>query len=96
MFSRLNRWRIAKVRLISFGDMGANYIRYTPTFGFAFAIRKGDNKLRRRIRFAPHHGLQIVEWRGARWVVTRQILGSSRVKGEIGAFKPRIVKGGRV
>lgn len=93
MFSRINFWRKDKVRVFE-SKSRDNYFRYTPTIGFAFVIRNGSTGKRRRIRFAPHHGVQIVEWRGARWVVTKQLLGSSRVKGEIGAFKARRVRGG--
>jgi hypothetical protein len=82
MLNRFRQWRAAKVRAIG----RDTYIRFTPSFGFSFPWGK-----RRRIRYAAHHGLQLVEWREGvdaegfptgRWVVARQLLGRSTVKGE--------------
>lgn len=60
------------------------YVRITPNVGFAIPWFG-----RRRLRFARHHGLQLVEWRGERWMVTKQLLGHSSVRGE------RFVTGGQ-
>jgi len=93
LWNRWQRWRTAKVRLINFGKRsdgrgeGAeprypNYIRYTPDFGFSHSWPKNKRTgFRRRIRYAKHHGCQIVEWRKNRWVVTKQVLGKSKVIG---------------
>jgi hypothetical protein len=73
------QWRAEKVRLIERND---TYIRFTPNFGFSFPwFRNGQ--FRRRVRFALHHGLQIVEWRHSRWFVSKQVLGKSKVKYEL-------------
>jgi len=66
-------WRLARVRAIGRGD---TYIRFSPNFGFSLPW------FGRRLRWAWHHGLQLVAWRADRWVVTRQLLGTSKVKGE--------------
>lgn len=71
---RFRQWRLARVRAISWGN---SYIRFTPNFGFGVPWFGG-----RRLRYARHHGLQIVCWRGERWAVQRQVLGHSTVKGE--------------
>lgn len=73
-------WRLARVRLFE----GRNfYIRYTPNFGLGIPWFKSRRTHRmRRIRMAYHHGIQMVEWRGARWVVSIQIFGKSRVNKE--------------
>lgn len=82
MLNAYRQWRDAKVRAIG----RDTYIRFTPSFGFSFPRGKGQ-----RVRYARHHGLQIVEWREGRdangdpigrWVVARQLLGRSTVKGE--------------
>ena len=59
------------------------YIRFTPNFGFSFMLRPVGLDAR-KLRFARHHGLQIATWRHGteRWVVERQLLGRSTVKGE--------------
>lgn len=75
-------WRLTKVR--AFGQ--DNYIRLTPNFGFSIPWFRGT-----RIRFARHHGLQLVKWVGGqnsagepigRWYVKKQVLGKSTVRGE--------------
>jgi hypothetical protein len=82
-WGRFKRWRKARVRYISFGKSGDNYFRYAPNWGFAFPwFKSKHNQRRRRIRAAYHHGVQIVEWRGARWVVVVQVFGKSRVNRE--------------
>ena len=55
------------------------YIKFTPNFGLSIKWLKG-----RRLRYALHHGLQRVAWNpGGRWVVEKQLLGNSKVKGEV-------------
>ncbi len=92
MLTRFRAWRLAKVRLINFGrrsdgrgDGGVsrypNYIRYTPDFGFSHSWPRSKKGFKRRIRYAKHHGCQIVEWRTSRWVITRQVFGQSKVIG---------------
>ena len=83
MLTRFLAWRRAKVRCWG----RDTYIRFTPSLGFGiawFPTRATATKprRRRRIRAAKHHGLQITEWRGARWVVVRQVLGRSTVNKE--------------
>lgn len=73
MFTAWQRWRRAKVRALG----RHNYVRFTPDFGFAVSLAGG-----RRVRFAWHHGLQLVRWHRNRWIVERQLLGKSTVKGE--------------
>lgn len=67
------RWWSSRVRVIG----RDTYIRFAPNLGFAFSIGKGQ-----RIRWARHHGLQLVTWRSNAWIVSRQLAGRSRVKGE--------------
>jgi len=84
---KIRRWRTAKVRLIGHGSV---YLRYTPDIGASIPWFKSRTTGRaRRLRIAVFHGVQMVEWRGARWVVTKQVLGSSSVKGEAGNFTAR-------
>ena len=75
----LNAWRKSKARIwqISY----SNYIRFTPDFGFSFALSRSDIGLARRIRCGWVHGVQIVMWQTNRWIVVRQLLGKNRVKG---------------
>lgn len=85
----LNEWKRQGVRGIGPGihKPGAHwYIRITPNFGIALPWFGG-----RRIRFAFHHGVQIVAWRSGyddngvpwgRWFVVKQLFGVSKVKGE--------------
>jgi hypothetical protein len=84
---KIRRWRKARVRLIGHGP---TYLRYTPDIGASIPWFKSRTTGRkRRIRIAVHHGVQMVEWRGARWVVAKQVLGSSSVTGEVGNFTTR-------
>lgn len=87
MLARLRAWWLDRVRGFGPGRHQPDgwYIRLTPSLGFSFPW-KG-----RRVRWAPHHGLQLVEWRWGRdtlgevvgrWVVARQLYGRSSVKGE--------------
>lgn len=62
-------------RIWELGDR--TYIRFAPNFGFGIPWFGG-----KRIRFARHHGLQLVKWIGHRWYVEKQILGRSSVRGE--------------
>jgi len=94
--SKFRKWRKAKVRfLFQFGRAPHYpfYVRYAPSWGFGIpwpsrwaeakeVVYWGQSSVPRRLRAAKHHGVQIVEWRGARWVVTRQLLGKSRVTKE--------------
>jgi len=77
----LRPWRLQKYRpLVEWGPRPFRpyHITLTPRFGFSLPWPGG------RIRWAPHHGLQKVEWRGgSRWVVTKQYAGTSRVRGEV-------------
>lgn len=84
----LTEWWKARVRTFGPGAKSPDgwYVRLTPNLGFSLPWFGG-----RRLRWAPHHGLQLVEWsagvtaRGeptGRWIVTRQVLGRSTVKGE--------------
>ena len=97
MLARLKTWWKAEIR--GFGpdlhgpvdpDRSAWsiwYVRITPFFGFAIPWTRG-----RRLRYARPHGLQLVEWRSnGRWVVSRQLLGTSTVRGE--AILPGARKG---
>lgn len=76
----LKQWWKARVRGFGPGRRSPLgwYVRITPSLGFAIPWTKG-----RRIRWARHHGLQLVELRGERWVVARQLFGRSSVKGEV-------------
>ena len=79
MRARLRKWRKAKARI---WGRGSNYIRFTPDVGFSLGLPwKSKRGFKQRIRFANHHGVQIVEWRSSRWVVTKQLLGKSKVIG---------------
>jgi len=73
-----NRWRMAKVRtLVQWGPkpLRPYHITLTPRLGFSVPWLRGG-----RMRWAPHHGLQLVEWhKGGRWVVSKQLLGKSKV-----------------
>jgi hypothetical protein len=73
------------VRFIQWGPapLKPYHITITPRLGFAVPWKKTPDGTRERIRWAPHHGLQIVTWTGYRWVVRRQLLGSSKVKFEM-------------
>ena len=87
MLRFLKRWRKAKVRVIAWRDW---YIRWTPNFGIGTPWPKSKNPSRmRRLRLAWHHGVQIITWRGARWVVTQQLLGTSKVNKESFDLKQR-------
>jgi len=72
-------WRKARVRLIQWGGTPnyPYYVRFTPNFGISIPWFRG-----RRIRFAWHHGLQLVRWVNVRWYVEKQVWGKSTVKGE--------------
>ena len=73
-------WRKSKVRV---WGKGSFYLRYTPDIGFAIPWFKHSTGRKQRIRVAWHHGIQMVQWRGARWVVTRQLFHTkSRVNKE--------------
>jgi hypothetical protein len=80
MLAWFKAWRLAKVRLIG----KDTYIRFTPNFGFSVPwFKNRKNGRRRRIRWARHHGLQLMEWNNVgRWIVAKQILGHSTVRGE--------------
>ena len=54
------------------------YVRLSPNFGFSFPWFGNS-----RVRYALHHGLQRVVWSANRWVVDKQLLGRSKVKGEV-------------
>lgn len=71
-------WWRARVRCIG----RDTYIRFTPSFGFGVPWFPWKG-LRRRLRYARHHGLQLVVWNNVgRWVVSKQVFGQSTVKGE--------------
>jgi hypothetical protein len=74
----LREWRAAKVRYVGWGPkpLVPYHVTLTPHFGFSLPWPGG------RLRYAPHHGLQFVQWTGVRWRVSRQFVGKSRVKGE--------------
>lgn len=74
----INRWRTARLRYLSWGPrpLRPYHITFTPRPGFALPWFRNQ-----RVRWAPHHGLQAVAWRGDRWSVTRQLAGRSRVVG---------------
>lgn len=84
MLRSLNEWRKARVRAVRWGPKPHQpyHITFTPHFGFSIPWFGG-----RRLRAAPHHGLQIVALRGGRWTVVRQLAGRSKVKG--GQAAPR-------
>jgi hypothetical protein len=75
-------WRQERLRGLQ-TKSGDHYIRFTPNFGFSIPWSKSPRGYRRRIRYARHHGLQMVEWRTCRWFVSKQILGKSTVNGEL-------------
>jgi hypothetical protein len=79
-------WRHAKVRLLEFRN---GYIRFTPMLGIGMPWFRDSTKRPRRLRVAKHHGFQIVTWYGARWVVTKQLLGKSTVNKEAFDIKRR-------
>lgn len=74
MGKRFNAWRMAKVRYIGWGPkpLVPYHITFTPKLGFSLPWFGKS-----RIRWAPHHGLQLVESNGHRWVVRKQVLGTS-------------------
>lgn len=86
---RVGGWWRARVRAIGPGRHKPDrwYVRFTPSFGFSLPwLGTG-----RRLRFARHHGLQVVVWKSGkdqagvpwgRWYVVKQLLGRSTVKGE--------------
>ena len=79
---RAGNWRRGRVRILQWGGPPtyATYIRFTPSLGLGVHWFKGKSPPRaRRLRVARHHGIQMVEWYGARWVVTKQLFGASRV-----------------
>lgn len=92
MITKFNNWRkSAGIRGfgpgISHSSKDDWYVKFTPNFGFALRLKNG-----KRIRYAFHHGLQLVRWfesinaKGesiGRWIVEKQYLGKSRVKGEV-------------
>jgi hypothetical protein len=77
-------WRKERVRLIEFGRAPDFpwYFRWTPSLGLGIPWPDTKDGRPRRLRAATHHGVQITTWQGARWVVTRQLLGHSTVKKE--------------
>ncbi len=82
---RAVNWRRGRLRIIQWGGdpNWPTYIKLTPNFGIGLAWFKNPKTLRtRRVRMAWHHGIQVVEWYGARWVVVRQVAGTSRVNKE--------------
>lgn len=67
-------WRMARVRLISWGaePYRPNYIRFTPTVGFGLGLRERNNR-ERRLRWCRTTGLQfMVEARPGFFIVERQ------------------------
>lgn len=70
-----SEWRRERVRC--WEPTERFYIRITPNFGFSIPWFGG-----KRIRYARHHGLQLVKWVGHRYYVEKQLLGRSRVRGE--------------
>lgn len=75
-------WR--KSRLIEWGPAPFHpwYIRISPGRGLGTPWPDHADGRSRRLRVAKIHGIQIVTWQGARWVVTRQLLGHSTVNKE--------------
>jgi hypothetical protein len=80
MFKRFLAWRGERVRLAQCctSPHYPYYIRFTPNLGIGFPLSET-----RRVRLARQHGLQITRWTGKRWVVEKQLLGKSTVKGEV-------------
>lgn len=79
LWPRWNAWRLAKVRfLVQWGPkpLLPYHITLTPRLGFSIPWFGGGTK---RLRWAPHHGVQVVEWTGTRWVVRKQVFGRSKV-----------------
>jgi len=74
----LKAWWISRIRMI---ERGRWYFRLTPSLGIGMPWLK-DRGRPTRLRIAKHHGIQRVTWYGARWVVTKQLLGRSTVNGE--------------
>lgn len=75
MIQRFQAWQRRGFRAWEWSDR--LYVRIAPNFGFSVPWFGG-----RRIRYARHHGLQLVKWVGRRWYVQKQVLGKSRVNGE--------------
>lgn len=71
-------WWVSRIRMI---EVGRWYFRLTPHLGVGTPWFK-DRGRKTRLRASRYHGVQRVTWYGARWVVTKQLLGRSRVKGE--------------
>ena len=82
---RAGNWRRGRLRIIQWGKPPhyPTYIKITPNFGIGLAwFRNRKTKRQRRVRVAWHHGVQVIEWYGARWVVVKQVAGKSRVNKE--------------
>lgn len=80
MLHHFRLWRMERVRLVEFANW---YFRWTPSFGIGTPWFRSKRLHRpQRLRMAKHHGVQVTEWRGARWVVVKQLLGCSTVIGE--------------
>jgi len=79
MLTRFRLWRKSCVRGVGPGMRSPRgwYIKWTPQWGACINWFGGS-----RLRIALHHGVQLVVWRGERWVVDKQILGRSRVISE--------------
>ena len=79
----IRAWRRAKPRQLKWGGAPHYpwYIRICGNFGAGCPLPESKGRPR-RLRLAKHHGLQIVTWQGARWVVTRQLAGHSTVNKE--------------
>lgn len=80
---RFRTWR-KKSRLLEWGPAPFRpwYIRVSPGKGLGTRWPDAADGRPRRLRVAKHHGAQIVTWQGARWVVTKQLLGHSTVNKE--------------
>ncbi len=91
MLVRFRSWRKERVRLIEWGRAPGRawYIRWSPSWGLGFPWFRVRKPRPGRIRVAKHHGVQLTEWRGARWVVIRQLLGNSTVKKECFDLLPK-------
>ena len=85
-YNKFQLWRLAKVRAIGWRG---NYVLFTPNWGVGIPwLRNKKTSRKRLIRAGRLHGLQLIEWHGARWVVHHQVLGHSRVRGE--SFMPSV------
>ena len=88
MIKRYAAWHMARVRGIGVhSDKTGWHVRFTPNFGLGAPWFRGE-----LLRYSRHHGLQVIKWVrtgwNGRWCVKKQILGRSKVVGEMYVNQP--------